>query len=50
MDEFTQTFRGSLSLYRCYGCTFQILSRRGMLEGHYRLTRVMNDVPRSLAA
>lgn len=36
----SHTFDGSLSLYRCYGCTFQIVRKRGELAGHYRLTRV----------
>ncbi len=36
----SRTFDGSLSLYRCYGCTFQIVRKRGELAGHYRLTRV----------
>lgn len=40
MDNQTRTFSGSLSLYRCYGCTFQILRKRGELEGNYRLTHV----------
>lgn len=40
MNENARTFSGSLSLYRCYGCTFQILRKRGELEGNYRLTHV----------
>ena len=50
MDDLTQNFRGSLSLYRCYGCTFQILSKRGLFEGNYRLTKVKLELARSLAA
>jgi len=34
----TETFEGTLSLYRCYGCTFQVVRKPGELTGHYRLT------------
>lgn len=48
MDDFTTpTFVGSLSLYRCYGCTFQILRKReeaSDVAGHYRLTHVRLQV------
>ncbi len=30
---------GTISLYRCAGCTFQVVRRPGEYIGHYRLTR-----------
>lgn len=34
------TFEGTVSLYRCYGCTFEVVRRPGELVGNYRLTQL----------
>ena len=36
----SNTFEGTLSLYRCYGCTFEIVRKPGELVGNYRLTQL----------
>jgi hypothetical protein len=35
----TQLLEGTISLYRCASCTFQVVRRPGEYIGHYRLTR-----------
>lgn len=35
----TTLLEGTISLYRCAGCTFQVVRRPGEYTGHYRLTR-----------
>jgi|GEM_PF-3770710 len=48
MDK-TPTFDGSLSLYRCYGCTFQIIRKPGEFVGHYILTHIHAQVASNTA-